>query len=167
MCCNFKGKYTWKVRDKTSLHFLFLEHILWKTCKSFLCLSEMYARLFKNERSLLSTWWPDVFLKEAWRAISERYTPWLIVAHLPGMCEDMSLCLKMPFSKLPFTKYVLQVEHVAGRKCVLLLLQGKVWLSFNSVGPGLVEQWADEQDMLEQQNSICLKIKVWITYLSE
>jgi len=77
------------------------------------------------------------------------------------MWEDMSLCLNMPFSKLPSTKYVLQVEHF------VLLLQGKVWLSFNCVGPGLVEQWADEQDMLEQQNSICLKIKVCITYLSE
>ena len=109
---------------------------------------------------------PAVFLKEAWRAISERYTSWPTAAHFPGMWEDTSLCLTTPFSKLPSTKYVLQVEHFAGRKCVLLL-QGKVWLSFNCVGSGLVEQWADKQDMLEQQNSICLKIKVCITYLSE
>ena len=82
---------------------------------------------------------PPFFVKEAWRAISERYTSWQMVAPLAGMWE---------ISKLPSKKYVLQVQHFADRNCVLLF-EGKVWLRFNCVGPGLVEQWADEQEMWE------------------
>lgn len=100
----------------------------------------MYAHLFKNkEGACCQPDDPAVFLKEYWRAISEMVHLMADSSPFPRYVGGYELMFDDAFLQTPFLKYVLQVEHFAGRKCVLLL-QGKSVVKFNCEGPGLVEQ---------------------------